>query len=175
MAVDVVGEPTGGGVSPLPREARPYQGQRAGVVTRLAAGVIDVLVVGAVLLAGYFGFAGLVFLVDPRSFQLPASGVILSIAMACAVAHVYLTVAWWLGGRTYGYLVMGLRLHGRRGHRVRFVGAVVRAALCVLFPIGVLWVAVSRTNSSVQDVLLGTSVVYDWQPRGHEHQRMTQY
>ena len=100
----------GGGVSPLPREARPYQGQRAGVVTRLAAAVIDSLVVGPSCVAGYFGFAGVLFLIDPRSFSLPHSGLILSIFMAGFVAEVYLTVSWWIGGRTYGYLVMGLRL-----------------------------------------------------------------
>jgi len=31
-----------------------------------------------------------------------------------------------------------------------------------VFPIGVLWVAVSRTNKSVQDILVRTSVIYDW-------------
>ena len=34
--------------SPLPREARPYQGLPAGLVTRMAAAVIDAVVVGAV-------------------------------------------------------------------------------------------------------------------------------
>jgi uncharacterized RDD family membrane protein YckC len=176
MAVDVAGEPKGGGVSPLPREARPFQGHRAGVVTRMVAAVIDALVVGAVLLGGYFAFAGLLFMLDPRSFTLPQSNVILSIAMACAVAEVYLTIGWWLGGRTYGYLVMGLRLLGRSGRpRLRFLAAALRALFCVAFPIGVLWVAVSRDNRSVQDIALGTSVVYDWQPRGHEDHRITQY
>jgi uncharacterized RDD family membrane protein YckC len=175
MAVDVTGEPAGGGVSPLPREARPFQGRTAGVVTRLVAAVIDALVVGAVLLGGYFAYAGLLFLIDPRTFSLPQSSLFLSIAMACAVAEVYLTAAWWLGGRTYGYLVMGLRLLDRRGQHPRFVLAALRAVFCVLFPIGVLWVAVSRDSRSVQDVVLRTSVVYDWQPRAHERQRITQY
>jgi uncharacterized RDD family membrane protein YckC len=164
MAVDVTGDPTGGGVSPLPREARPYQGRPAGVVTRVVAAVIDSLVVGVALLIGYFGFAGLLFLVNPRGFSLPASGLFLSVAMAGIVAGVYLTVAWWLGGRTYGYLVMGLRLLGRHGGQPGFVLSAIRATLCVLFPIGVLWVAVSSRSRSVQDVLLGTRVVYDWQP-----------
>jgi hypothetical protein len=34
--------------------------------------------------------------------------------------------------------------------------------LCVLFPILLFWVVLSRENRSVQDVLLRTSVVYDW-------------
>jgi hypothetical protein len=36
----------------------------------------------------------------------------------------------------------------------------------VLFPILLLWVAVSRQNRSVQDLVLRTSVVYDWTARG---------
>ena len=44
---------TTGGVSPIPREARPYQGQRAGLVTRSLAAAIDALVVGVLVLFGY--------------------------------------------------------------------------------------------------------------------------
>jgi hypothetical protein len=32
-----------------------------------------------------------------------------------------------------------------------------------VFPIGLLWTAVSRENRSLADLLLRTSVVYDWQ------------
>ena len=39
-------------ISPVPREARVFQGQRAGIVTRLIAATLDALVVGAVLLGG---------------------------------------------------------------------------------------------------------------------------
>ena len=84
MAVDVTGDPAGGGVSPLPREARPYQGHTAGIVTRLAATVIDGLVVGAVLVAGYFGVAGFLFLIDPRNFSMPHSGLFLSVFMGAS-------------------------------------------------------------------------------------------
>ena len=42
------------------------------------------------------------------------------------------------------------------------VGALLRAVLCVLFPIGLFWIVLSSENRSVQDVLLRSSVVYDW-------------
>jgi uncharacterized RDD family membrane protein YckC len=32
----------------------------------------------------------------------------------------------------------------------------------VLFPAGLLWVLASRRNASVQDLIVGTAVVYDW-------------
>ena len=176
MAVDVTGDPTGGGVSPLPREARPYQGHTAGIVTRLAATVIDALVVGAFLVAGYFGLAGFLFLIDPRGFSMPHSGLFLSIFMAGLVAGSYLTLSWWVVGRTYGYLVMGLRLRSRRDGvtRLRDPAPSAPRSACSS-PWGVFWVAVSRDNRSVQDLLLGTRVVYDWHPRAASHQRTTQY
>ena len=91
------------------------------------------------------------------------------------MAGVYLTFAWWFGGRTYGYLVMGLRLRARRDRHPGFLTCAVRATLCVFAPWGVFWVAVSSDNRSLQDLLLGTRVVYDWQPRGPSHHRSTQY
>ena len=54
-----------------------------------------------------------------------------------------------------------------RGRKLRVVGAFVRAVFCTAFPIGLLWCAVSPANRSVQDVVLRTSVVYDWTPSGH--------
>ena len=42
--------------------------------------------------------------------------------------------------------------------------AVLRAALYVVFPVGVLWCAMTGSRRSLQDLLLGTYVVYDWMP-----------
>jgi len=154
-----------GGVSPVPREARPYQGQRAGLVTRLVAAVIDGLVVALVLSAGYVALTAVIFLVDPRGFSFPQPRLVFSLAMGFLVLVVYFTIAWRISGRTYGSLVMGLRVVGYRGENLRVVGAFVRALFCAVFPIGLVWVAVSRENRSVQDIVLRTSVVYDWQPK----------
>jgi uncharacterized RDD family membrane protein YckC len=55
---------------------------------------------------------------------------------------------------------MGLRVVGRRSERVRPAVAAIRAIACVLFPIGLFSVAVDRKRRSVQDLLLGTRVVY---------------
>jgi uncharacterized RDD family membrane protein YckC len=77
----------------------------------------------------------------------------------------YLATAWTTTGRTYGAHLLGVRVVSARGRRPPVVVALARALLCVLFPIGLLWCAVSPTNRSVQDVLLRTSVVYDWVER----------
>jgi uncharacterized RDD family membrane protein YckC len=155
-----------GAVSPVPREARPYQGRRAGVVTRMVAACIDGMVVAILLLIGYGAVTVTLFLLDPRAFSFPDVSLLFSLTWAFGVLVVYQTAAWWLAGRTYGGLVMGLRVVNFRGRRLRLSGAFLRSVFCAAFPIGILWVAVSRENRSLQDAVLRTSVVYDWQPRG---------
>jgi uncharacterized RDD family membrane protein YckC len=155
-----------GRVSPVPREARPYQGQRAGVVTRMAAAVIDAVVVLVILLLGYAAVAGLAFMLDPLSFHFPRLSWLRDFPAALAIDVIYLTVAWAMSGRTYGMLIMGLRVVSHRRRKLRLLAALLRAIVCVLFPIGLLWCAVSAENRSLQDVLLRTSVIYDWQPIG---------
>ena len=78
---------------------------------------------------------------------------------------VYLTAAWAVSGRTYGNLLMGLRVVGVFGGDVGWPRAALRAAAYVVFPVGLLWVAVDRRDRSLQDRLLATAVVYDWRPR----------
>jgi uncharacterized RDD family membrane protein YckC len=152
------------GVSPVPREARPFQGHSAGVVTRTIAAVIDGLVVAAVLVAAYAVLAGFMFMLNPRSFQFPDAGWLLSLIAGFWVLVVYLTVAWSIGGRSYGARIMGLRVVGRRGSKLRPALAFLRALACAVFPIGLMWCAVNRHNRSLQDILLGTAVIYDWMP-----------
>jgi uncharacterized RDD family membrane protein YckC len=152
-------------VSPVPREARPYQGHRAGVVTRVVAAVIDGVVVALVVGAGYAGLAAFLFALNPRNFQFGEVSWVASLAVAFCVLVVYLTASWSLGGRSYGAVIMGVRVVRSGGQTLGLVGAFVRAVACAVFPIGLLWCAVSRRSRSLQDILLRTKVVYDWTPR----------
>ena len=157
-----------GAVSPVPREARPYQGQAAGLVTRLIANVLDAGVIAGIMLAGYLGINGLIFLVEPRNFHFLNTSLLTDILLASAFAILYFALAWATTGRTYGCHVMGLRVVNRAGERPGPVVALLRAVLCVLLPIGLLWCAGGRAHRSVQDVVAGTFVIYDWQPRGNQ-------
>lgn len=156
-------------VSPVPREARPYMGKRAGVVTRMIAATVDALVVILLMLLGYAALAVTLFLVDPRGFTFPDIGLLFGLTLAFGVLVVYQTLAWWLTGRTYGGLVMGVRVVNFRGRRLTLPGSLLRSLFCAVFPIGLVWVGISRQNRSVQDVVLRTSVVYDWRPRDTHH------
>ncbi|MFG1813644.1 RDD family protein [Kribbella sp. NPDC049174] len=151
-------------ISIVPREARQYQGRHAGLVTRLTAGVIDAIVVAVALLAGYLGVNGFLFLVDPRGFQFREAAPLLSGASWLLLLIVYLTGAWSTTGRTCGCRVMGLRVVSRSGRRVGPLVALLRAVFCAVFPIGLLLCAGGRRHSSLQDLVLRTSVIYDWLP-----------
>jgi uncharacterized RDD family membrane protein YckC len=152
-------------VDPVPREARPFQGHRAGLVTRAAAGAIDVGIVIIALGALYLGITAFVFLLDPRNFNAPTPSPGFVYAAGCVLFILYLAVSWTGNGRTYGNHVLGLRVVNREGRRLHPLAAIVRAALYVMFPIGLLWVLVSGENRSLQDLVLRTSVIYDWELR----------
>jgi uncharacterized RDD family membrane protein YckC len=156
------------GLSPIPREARPYQGHPAGLVSRSIANVIDGVLVSVVLVAGYAAIEAVIFVADPQAFAFADPSLGWVVLSAVWVTVVYFTGAWTFTGRTYGCHLMGLRVVGRRGRRVRPLVALVRAVLCVVFPVGLLWCAVSPQERSLQDVLLRTSVVYDWRSRIRE-------
>ncbi len=149
-------------VDPIPRDARVFQGQRAGVVTRTIAGAVDYAIVAVLVLVTYAGIGIVQFLLDPRSVSWPTWSLLVFTLVGWAYLFLYLTVAWWTTGRTVGSWLMGVRVVNFRGERLRLVGAVVRSAFCVVFPVGLFWCVVSGANRSVQDVVLRTSAVHDW-------------
>src|SRR3954466_4885852 len=140
-------------LSAIPREARPFQGSRAGVVTRVLAAALDSVVVAVALVAAYVGLAGFRFLLDPRGFHFPDFRVFTSLVVVAVVLGCYLTVAWSVGGgRTYGNLVMGLRVVTPPGSSLGWFRAAVRAAGYLVLPIGIMWVALDRRSRSLQDI-----------------------
>ena len=152
-------------LSLLPAEARPFQGTAAGIATRVAANTIDAVAVGGSLLIGYAGYVALRLVLDPRGYQAPDHSLVWVVVVFLDAVTVYLTVCWWLGGRTLGDRVMGLQVVSRGGGRVGFLRALVRAVFCVVVPIGLLWCAVDPARRSLQDIGLRTSVVHNWLPR----------
>ncbi|MFM1917578.1 MAG: hypothetical protein RJB01_1093 [Actinomycetota bacterium] len=147
---------------PLPKEARPLQGMRAGFVTRALAVFIDIGVVAAVV-GGTWATLWLLakILIPLREFDLPRP--ISLILVGYVVMWIYWTGAWASTGKSLGGFVMGIRVVNHAGDRMGAASAALRSAFCVVFQPGLLWVVVSRKNKSVQDVLLRTNVIHDWQ------------
>jgi uncharacterized RDD family membrane protein YckC len=151
----------------VPEEARAHQGRRAGVVSRVLAAVIDLALLLVVLGCLYLCWAGLQLVIDPVRFDFPRPSRALILIAGALVLVGYLTESWTTTGRTYGDRVLGLRVVDRRGHRLRHGRAVLRALLCTVLPIGLLWVAVSGGRHSIHDLVLRTAVIYDWSPHKH--------
>jgi uncharacterized RDD family membrane protein YckC len=152
-------------IDPIPKEARHFQGRRAGLITRALTAVIDIGVIAVALAAIYVGYSAVLFIFHPSSFQLPTPSWHITVVAGYIVLTAYLTGSWHSGGRTYGCHVMGLRVVDRVGQRLRLAPAFLRAVLCGIFPLGLLWVAISRENRSIQDLIVRTSVIYDWDVR----------
>jgi uncharacterized RDD family membrane protein YckC len=147
----------------IPKEARPFQGRRAGLPTRVLAGAIDAVVLLVLFAGGYAVWAAAIFLWSPRTFSFPTPSRPVVVVVGYLVCIAYLAFCWRVSGRTYGDQMIGLRVVGRGDRSVGTAVALARAAFCAVFPFGLFWTAVSRENRSVADLLLRTSVVYDWQ------------
>ena len=146
------------------RDPRTFQGRRAGLVSRVAAAFLDVLVVALIVTGIYLAFVALVVAVSPGTFKPSTLPNWVLIPLTGLVALAYLTQGWSGTGRTYGCSLMGLRVVDRGGNKPRLRRSFLRAGAYVVFPAGLIWVAFSATNRSLQDILVGTYVVYDWAP-----------
>jgi len=166
---------TTGSASPAPRSAATerrvralaLQGQRAGFVSRLAADIIDAIVVVVAEFALIALVAVIRFLIT-RHFRMPGPPPWIAIGTFWVIAMAYLTSGWATSGKTLGKQVAGVRVVRAEGSRLGSGKAFVRAFLYLVFPAGVVWSLFSSRNASVQDLLLGTVVLYDWSYRALE-------
>ena len=143
-------------------ETRSFDGKRAGIVTRFAAAALDGTLVLLVIAVGYLAVIGVVFLWNPARFEMPSLPFWVLLLLAGGLTTAYLSLCWATTGRTYGDLVMAVRVVDRHGHHLPFPLALLRALLCVLVPLGLFYAAINRQNRSLQDIALRTSVIYYW-------------
>jgi uncharacterized RDD family membrane protein YckC len=148
----------------LPARARAFQGLRAGPVSRTLAAVIDLSVVALATAGVVLGWS-LVMSLGEGAFELAKPGQLGAFLLGEILLTIYLWFGWATTGRTTGKQVMGLRVVNHRGELMRPGGALLRALACVVFPVGLLWSFFSTHNRSLQDVVLRTSVIYDWNVR----------
>ena len=148
----------------LPARARAFQGLRSGPVSRTLAAAIDVSVVALATAGVVLGWSLITSLGD-GAFELAIPGQLGAFLLGESLLTIYLWFGWATTGRTIGKQVMGLRVVNHRGELMRPGGALLRALACVIFPVGLLWAIFSTHNRSLQDVVLRTSVIYDWNAR----------
>ena len=157
--------------STVPREARGFQGNRAGFVTRAIAVGIDFAIVGVALLLLYLGYAVVLFVFNPANPQLPDVPAAAVLIIGGVTAHLLFTVAWSTTGRSPGARFMGIRVVNFQGKVMRLPGAALRALFCLGFMPGLFWVIISSQNRSLQDTVMRTSVIYDWTKRPPEREK----
>ncbi len=138
------------------------QGHRAGFASRVAADAVDLVVVWLLGLALLLAVGATRYMLFGPPFRLPDASVSTEGLLGFLIAVSYLTFGWATTGRTLGKQLAGLRAVSRNGDRLPVARALLRAVLCVLFPVGLLWVLVSRRNYAVHDLLVRSAVVYDW-------------
>jgi uncharacterized RDD family membrane protein YckC len=143
-------------------EARALQGHRAGFASRVVADLVDLGVAWLLGLSALVAGGVIGYLLTGPPFSLPVLPNWLDATLGAAILVGYLTLSWAATGRSVGKQLAGLRVVERGGRRLSLWRSFARAVLYVLFPAGLLWILASRRNASVQDLLLGTAVVYDW-------------
>jgi uncharacterized RDD family membrane protein YckC len=133
----------------------------AGLVSRLAALAIDVLVLTvAEVLGTVLVLAGWRTVLGP-----PPTAVHALVAAASAIAPTaYFTVGWWVAGRSLGQLLLGIRVTDDQGRPLRLPRALARAviglALVPVWLVGMVGVLVDGRRRAWHDRLLRTTVRY---------------
>ncbi len=140
---------------------RRVQGRRAGLISRVIADSVDLVVAVALVFVILLLVAGVRFLVGSE-FDFSVDGAITGSGSA-VILVAYLAFGWGTSGRTLGKHLAGLRVVRVDGGDVSAMRALVRAILCVIFIPGLFWAGISRCNASIQDLIVRTAVVYDWE------------
>jgi len=134
----------------------------AGLVSRIAALVIDVVVLTVTALA----ISTLPTLAWEQVVLRPVPGWLTagSAAAAALLPWAYFTACWWLTGQTAGDLLFGIAVRNRDGGDVSFPQSVARAAVGLLFAplwmIGLLGVLWDERRRAWHDRLFRTVVRY---------------
>ncbi|MEX0755565.1 MAG: RDD family protein [Actinomycetota bacterium] len=146
-----------------PAQGRFLQGRRAGLASRGLADLFDVLVVAVAVVVVVVCWSALLFVLRRGAFRVEAPNGVQAFALGWVLAVGYLWAGWASTGRTVGKQIMGLRVVDGRGTVLSPFMALLRSLFCAAFPLGLLWCAVNRRNRSVQDLVLRSVVVHDWQ------------
>jgi uncharacterized RDD family membrane protein YckC len=148
--------------------ALAFQGVPAGMVSRLFAFLLDVLTVDILFSAGQALFSAVFQVLTGRTWQIRDHQIAAGVFLAVLV-FVYFTVPIAVAGRTFGQMILGLKV--RRIDR-REIGGWHAALRTITFPlsilllgIGVLMGLLRSDRRMLQDIFASTEEIYDWDAR----------
>jgi uncharacterized RDD family membrane protein YckC len=144
------------------------QGHYAGIVTRLAAFGIDVLVAATLFTLGGNVVEYLLSSLLGEDMSLRDAPVVTVVALAVWLL-VYFAYPIAVGGRTLGMAAVGLEVVTTDGKPVGAGRAVLRTIFIplslILLGIGALMILIDRRRRALHDLIAGTAVVYAWDAR----------
>ena len=144
------------------------QGNYAGIVTRLAAFGIDVLVAATLFALGGNVVEYLFSSLLGDDVTLRDAPIVTIIALA-AWLLIYFAYPVAVGGRTLGMAVVGLEVVTTDGHHIGPGRALLRT-ICIplsliLLGIGAIMILIDPRRRALHDLIAGTAVVYAWDAR----------
>ncbi len=174
----------------IPSHSGPFKtnllGQYAGLVTRLVAFILDLIILSSV-----FVFVG--WIVHSALFNLQFDKVINSIAsiapfwgqlvavllspiMAGLLSFLFVVFYhvffWSIAGQTIGKAIMGIKVVPLNGRKMSVLRSIIRYLgyypSALAFGLGFLWILIDDRRSGWHDRLAGTCVVYAWDARPDE-------
>lgn len=159
----------------VPHADMTLAGHYAGFVSRLAAFVVDIVLLMIALslattfvnaLVGLFNLETLIGRVITGDTVTGALTAAIAGLAGTLFVSVYGVVAWSINGETLGDMLLGLRVVRADGRRLSFGRALLRllgayVAGLALF-VGFLWALFDGRRQGWHDKLAGTVVVYDW-------------
>lgn len=144
-------------------------GRYAGPLTRLAAVMLDSLVVSLGFTALVAGVVFVIRLFEPE-FQIPdGSGIAYGISLA-VWSFLYLWISYTVFGKTIGKTILGVRVVSADGHVVLkgsqpLIRVLTYPISFLIFGLGLLGVVFNPQRQAWHDRFAKTAVVYDWGSR----------
>lgn len=156
---------------------KSYQGQYAGIVSRLVALVIDLVLISSATIALTWTYTTVAAFAGINLAECSAYGDVIRVSI-CRAANIvlilfgavlmplYLAFFWLFGGQTIGKAVMGiriLRLDARPLNLTTVVRRLMGYGICFLtLGLGFVWALVDDRRQGFHDKVAGTCVVYSW-------------
>jgi uncharacterized RDD family membrane protein YckC len=144
------------------------QGHYAGIVTRVTAFVVDVVLSALTYLLILVATRFAVEVVSHHTITWADQRVLTLVGYA-VWAFLWFAYPWSVSGKSVGMAIVGIRVVRADGSTVGFGRAAVRA-ICLPFSIlffglGVLFMLVQPERRALHDLIAGTAVVYSWNAR----------
>ena len=144
------------------------QGHYAGIVTRVAAFGIDVVVAMTLFTLGGAVLEYVTTSLIGRRVSL-SNAPVLSVILLALWLLIYFAYPVAVGGRTLGMAFVGLEVVAKDGRQATGKNAVVRTVFMplsiVFLGIGILMILLNRDRRALHDLIGGTAVVYSWNAR----------